>query len=83
MTYAFPPDIRQLVDDALATGHYASEDDVLRDALGATVEQSDDGLDDLTALQEAIDEWQAGDPGIPLKQAFDDIRKELGLPDPM
>ena len=33
MSYAFPPEIRQLVDQNLATGMYTSEEDVLQAAL--------------------------------------------------
>lgn len=35
MTYQLPSDVEQLVKQYMASGAYASEDDVLRDALGA------------------------------------------------
>ena len=33
MAYQFPPDVEQLVREQMAHGGYASEDDLLRDAL--------------------------------------------------
>jgi Arc/MetJ-type ribon-helix-helix transcriptional regulator len=35
MTYQFPSDVEQLIKQRMALGIYASEDEVLRDALGA------------------------------------------------
>jgi Arc/MetJ-type ribon-helix-helix transcriptional regulator len=35
MTYQLPPDVEQLIKERIATGHYMSEDDVLRDAMVA------------------------------------------------
>jgi Arc/MetJ-type ribon-helix-helix transcriptional regulator len=35
MTHQFPPDVAKLVKDRMASGAYASEDEILRDALGA------------------------------------------------
>jgi len=35
MTYRFPPDVAKLIEHHLASGAYASEDEVLRDAMGA------------------------------------------------
>jgi putative addiction module CopG family antidote len=72
MSYPFPPDLQKLLDARLASGHYSSDDDVLRDALRALNEEDED----LVAVRQAIDEWRAGDPGIPLAQAFDEIRRE-------
>lgn len=73
MHYPFPPDLQKLVDARLATGSYASEDEVLRDALRALTEEDED----LAAVREAIAEWRAGDPGMPLNEAFDEIRRNV------
>ena len=35
MAYQFPPDVEKLVREQMTAGGYASEDDVLRDALAA------------------------------------------------
>ena len=56
---------------ALRRGAYSSPDEVLRAALEA-LQHSDA---DLAKIQEAIDEWQAGDEGLPLNEAFQLIHK--------
>ncbi len=66
MPYQLPADIERIVEDRIATGAYSSPDEVLRAALEA-LQKSDS---DLTKIQEAIDEWQAGDEGLPLNDAF-------------
>jgi Arc/MetJ-type ribon-helix-helix transcriptional regulator len=76
MAYAFPPEVKRLVDQRMATGKYASEDDLLRDALEALSEESDE----LAAIQAGIDELDAGDPGAPLAEVFDAIRRQHGVP---
>lgn len=73
MQYAFPPDLQKLVEAQLATGIYSSEDDLLREALRALTEEDED----LAAVREAIAEWRAGDPGMPLNEAFDEIRRNV------
>lgn len=35
MAYQFPPDVEQLIKQHMASGAYASEDELLRDAMGA------------------------------------------------
>ncbi|MCE9557000.1 MAG: hypothetical protein K8T91_26945 [Planctomycetes bacterium] len=35
MVYRFPPDVEQQIKERLASGRYANEDDVLREALEA------------------------------------------------
>ncbi|MFO7906787.1 MAG: ribbon-helix-helix domain-containing protein [Planctomycetota bacterium] len=75
MSYQFPPDIEELVRERMATGHYGSEDEVLRDALRALSEEAED----LAAVKQAIDDWRAGDEGVPVDKAFDALRKKHGL----
>lgn len=75
MPYQFPPNIQELVVQKMASGHYASEDELLLEALRSL---SDDE-EDLRAVQEAIDEWRAGDEGVPVDEAFDSIRKKHGI----
>jgi putative addiction module CopG family antidote len=50
MTVTVPDDIRDMVRDQLATGEYRDESDVLRAALKALADQSED----LQALRTAI-----------------------------
>ena len=71
MPYAFPRDVERLVETGMASGKYATEDDLLRDALSALSAESAE----LEAIGPAIAEWRAGDQGVPLAQAFDDVRR--------
>ena len=75
MSYPFPPDLQTLVGERMASGKYASEDELLRCALSALAEEEND----LDAVRESLDEWRAGDPGVPLEDAFDAIRGRHGL----
>lgn len=75
MTYHFPADVEERVQTRMATGRYATEDEVLRDAL--------DTLDTLEAdageVQMAIDAVKEGDAPVPLARAFDALRKKYDL----
>jgi Arc/MetJ-type ribon-helix-helix transcriptional regulator len=75
MTYHFPADVEERVQARMATGRYASEDEVLRDALDTldTVEA------DAREVQVAIDAVNEGDAPMPLNQAFDALRKKYDL----
>jgi Arc/MetJ-type ribon-helix-helix transcriptional regulator len=77
MAYEFPPDVRRLIGQRMASGHYASEDELLREALHAL---GDDDAD-LEAIREAVSDMDAGDEGIPLDEAFANIRRKHGRPD--
>ncbi|HND51879.1 MAG TPA: type II toxin-antitoxin system ParD family antitoxin [Pirellulaceae bacterium] len=73
MSYSFPPDVQQLIDVQLASGRFASEDDVLREALRALQPFEDE----TAAIQAAIDDWQNGDEGLPIDEAFNNIRESI------
>jgi putative addiction module CopG family antidote len=73
MAYPFPADVRRQVDDRLAVGSYATEDDVLRDALRALDEEDED----LEAVRAAVRELHSGDAGLPLDEAFDLARQAI------
>lgn len=75
MAYAFPADVKDLVDEQIESGQYGSEDEVLRDALRALAEEQED----LAAVNEAIAEWRAGDSGVPLDDAIAAIRAKHGI----
>ena len=75
MAYQFPPDVEQLVTQRMAAGGYATEDDVLRDALRALVEQADD----LAAVEAAVTGLRAGEEGQPLSDAFNEIRRKHSI----
>ena len=72
MIQSLPPDIQSLISFHLATGRYRSEEEVLREALRSLVEEDEDVL----AVREAIEDWRAGDEGVPLDEAFARIRRE-------
>lgn len=75
MAYKFPPDVERAVEAWKASGRYDSTDDVLRDALQALSEQDDD----LEAVREAVAALRAGDPGVPVAEVFEKLRKKHGL----
>ncbi len=77
MSYTFPADVRQTVELHLATGRYANEDELLRDAFRALHEEDED----LAAVQEAIREWRDGDEGVALTDAFEDVRRAHRIQD--
>jgi Arc/MetJ-type ribon-helix-helix transcriptional regulator len=55
----------------MKSGRYKSEDDLLRDALDALASESEE----LEAIRAALAEWQDGDPGVSLDDAFESIRR--------
>ncbi len=77
MKYQFPPELQKLVGDRMASGHYASEDELLRVALQALVDDEADSA----AIRQAVAGMYAGDEGIPLDQAIADFRRRHGLAD--
>ncbi len=74
MRYDFPGEIKTLIEDRMATGRYASEDDVLRRALRALAEY-DEAIAD---IQEGMDDEAAGRLR-PLTAVDDQIRHSLGF----
>jgi Arc/MetJ-type ribon-helix-helix transcriptional regulator len=68
MSYPFPPDVRELVRRAMTVGGFQSEDELLRDALGAWQRQQDD----MAAIREGIAEMEAGQT-----RPFEDFAKEF------
>jgi Arc/MetJ-type ribon-helix-helix transcriptional regulator len=73
MSYAFPPEIEQLIDQNLATGMYASEEDVLQAALHAL----SDYHATIADIRQGMIDYEQG-LGKPLSQAMADIRQQLG-----
>ena len=70
MPFVGPKDVEELVATHLASGRYCSGDEVLRSAMQALAAVDED----LEAVQQAVSEWQAGDEGTPLADAFKQIR---------
>jgi len=77
MDYQFPPNIDRLVKEQMASGAYESEDDVLADALRALAARNAD----LSAVNDAIQDMEAGDSGRPLIEVANEIREKHGWPE--
>jgi len=73
MSYAFPPEIKQLIDQNLATGMYATEEDVLQAALHVL----SDYHATIADVCQGLNDYENG-RGQGLSDAMADIRKELG-----
>lgn len=73
MAYSFPAELQDLVNQQMATGHYSSEDELLREALLALEEDDSD----LIALREAAADYEAGDRGIPLDEVFSKMDERI------
>ncbi|MBI3837037.1 MAG: type II toxin-antitoxin system ParD family antitoxin [Planctomycetia bacterium] len=56
MSYQLPSDVTQTIQSLIATGKYASQEDVLRDALDALRQRDED----LAAITAGIEDMQAG-----------------------
>ena len=69
MGYHFPANVAALVRERMATGRYSSEEELLCAALESLAEQEED----LDAVRSAIAEMQAGDPGLSLEAAFEEV----------
>jgi Arc/MetJ-type ribon-helix-helix transcriptional regulator len=76
VSYEFPSDIEALIQVHMASGIYRSHDELFRVALEHLSEEQDD----VRAIQQSIDELEAGDPGIPLDDAFSQLRARHGIP---
>ena len=70
MPLIVPPDVEALVAQQVAAGRYRTEEDVLRSAMHALTEADED----LAAIQQALEEWRSGDPGVALDDAVRTIR---------
>lgn len=74
MPYDFSPQVDQLVKQQMALGAYTSEDELLVDALQALAQRNAD----LAAVNEAINDMEAGDVGRPLSDVVAEIRAQHG-----
>ena len=71
MPYQLNAEIEHLVEDRIANGASSNHDEGLQAALEA-LQQSDAYL---MKIQEAVNEWRAGDEGLPLDEAFQLIQE--------
>lgn len=73
MSYQIPADIQQMIDVQIASGRYATPDEVLRDAMQFLI---GDLQADSAAIEKAIEEWKDGDEGMTVDEAFHWARQE-------
>lgn len=71
MSIVVPHDVEEMVARQIANGRYRTDEEVLRSAMLA-LEEIDA---DYVAIQEAVDSWRRGEPGIPLAEAFRQVRE--------
>ena len=76
MLHQFPPDIEALIQAQLASGIYQSQDDLFRAALEHLAAQDEE----VRAIEQSIELLDAGDPGIPLDDAFASLREKHRFP---
>ncbi len=70
MVRNYRPDVESLIRLQMATGRYANEDDLLREALERLTEADAD----FHAIEEALDAMEAGDEGTSLDEAIAAIK---------
>ena len=69
LSASIPPDLQPLVTEWLASGRYESGQELLCDALRLLAEHdADDEAQELTILQEAVDEMDSGVAGKPFSR---------------
>ena len=73
MIRRIPDDVQAEIDARVASGQYKDEETVLREAM-ASLRDFDE---DVAKVQVAIDDWQAGDEGMPLGEAAEQIRRKV------
>jgi Arc/MetJ-type ribon-helix-helix transcriptional regulator len=73
MSYAFPREIKLLIEQNMATGKYASEEDVLQAALHAL----SDYHATIADIRQGIIDYEQG-RGEPPPEAMADVRQQLG-----
>jgi len=73
MSYPFPPEIKQLIDQNMATGIYSDENDVLEAALHVLSNYNATIAD----IRQGVQDYEQGG-GQTLTDAMADIRGQLG-----
>jgi predicted transcriptional regulator len=74
MAYQFPPDVQQLIREAVIFGNYATEDDLLREALHALIQRNED----FAAIQAGVADMNAGRLRT-VHEVDAEIRNKLGF----
>lgn len=70
-----PADVQQMIEIQIASGRYASADEVLRDAMTLLAR---DQATDIDVVERGIALWKSGvDEGMGVDEAFDRARDEI------
>jgi Arc/MetJ-type ribon-helix-helix transcriptional regulator len=77
MSQQITPIVEQLIRAQMATGRYASEEDLLVHALTSLAEDEAE----LRAIEEGLASVDRGERGVPVAEAFADLRKRHGIQD--
>jgi Arc/MetJ-type ribon-helix-helix transcriptional regulator len=67
--------VHRLIRERMASGKYASEEELLRQAFEALDSQDEEDR----AIQVGLDSLDAGNPGTPLEEAFERIRNKYNI----
>jgi Arc/MetJ-type ribon-helix-helix transcriptional regulator len=79
MSYCFPPELQQIVRQELSTGNYASEDELLLEAVRLLHQREEDLREFKAGIQGRLDRLERGDAielegEAALRLFFDDIQ---------
>ncbi|MGD9720645.1 MAG: type II toxin-antitoxin system ParD family antitoxin [Pirellulales bacterium] len=72
MVYQVSPAVERLIRDQMATGKYASEEELLVEALRALEQE----VEDLRAISEVLDAVDQGEAGVTVDEAFRRLREQ-------
>jgi len=72
MAHQYSPAVEQLIRDKMASGRYASEEELLVEALQSLAESDEE----LRAVEKGLASLDRGDEGVPLEEAFDNLRQK-------
>lgn len=78
MASHFSPAVEQLIRDKMSTGRYASEDELLVEALNSLSEEEEQ---DLRAIEEGLASLRRGEKGATVEEAFDRLRQKYSIDD--
>jgi putative addiction module CopG family antidote len=67
--------VQQLIQEKMASGKYRSEDELLRTALDLLDAEDEE----LQAIQDSLDDLDRGEEGIPLDEAFANLRAKYRI----
>lgn len=67
--------VAELIRTQMASGRFTSEDELLFEALQSLAAEDEE----LRAIEEGLASFDRGEPGIPLADAFEQLRKKHSL----